>query len=320
MPLTAFRPALDHVDPGAAWCATAEDEAVFAAALRAAEEGATRWLGASFPGALEYYRLPDRLRDARSPALASALQPGRAAALAAVDHFATRTPIPTALRGGAAESPRRLARVAGFLRRRVAAWLERNAVETLYWDAVARWIPHPWIPVERVARPIERAARALGYGPIEISLEVKPPGGAAWLRERTVEAIAELRHHLDDGRPHPVELHCDDGAGPAPPRTVVAYGYEVGPGAVLTLHLYDPACGPEERRLTLDLDAPALQGRAEGDGAPPVAVRGLRCASWDAEKPPALGWTALLRLLGLEGLEWRIGRWRAARRARRAAR
>lgn len=314
MPRTAFRPALDHVDPGGAWRITAGDEAVVAAALRAAEEGAILKLRSSFPGAVEYHGVADRLRDARAPALSSTLEPERAAALAAVDHFTTRTPIPSSLRRGPPGSPRLRERAAAFLRGRIGAWLERNGTETLYWGAVARWIPHPWIPAERVAREIERAARALGYEGVAIALEVKPPGGAAWLRERTVEAVAELRRHLDEGRPHPLELFCEAGAGSPIPRTVVAYGYDAGPGAVLTVHLYDPGCGPEERRLTLDLGAPVLEATVGGGAAPPLAVRGVRCSSWDAEKPPASGWAALLRLAGLEGVAWRLGRWWAARR------
>lgn len=317
MPVTAFRPELDHVVPGAAWSPTAEDESYLAGAVEAAATAASAQLRASFAAVFEPLRIAERLERGRDLHLASVLRPERAAALAAVDHFTTRTPVAPLLRGRAAAGAGALARVRRFLRARVGAWLEANGAETLSWDAVLRFVPHPWLPVDRVTRAIEDTARALGYADVAITLDLQPPGGSRWVRDRTVEAWDELRRHLDAGRPRPIDLFTEAaGAGPRPPHTVVAYGYDVEPGAAFTLRVYDPGHGPEERRIRVDLAPAPLDGAPEA-AAPGVAVRGFRCPVYAPARPPALGWALVLRLLGLEGLAWRIARWRAARRARR---
>lgn len=321
MPVTAFRPELDHVVPGTAWSPTAEDEAALARAVEAAATAASARLRSSFAAVFEPLGLAERLQRGRDLQLSSILRPDRAAALAALDHFATRTPVAPLLRGGAAAGARTVARARGFLRARVGAWLEANGAETLSWDAVLRWIPHPWLPVEQVTRAIEDAARTLGYADVAITLDLQPPGGPRWVRDRTVEAWTELQPHLDAGRPRPIDLFTEAGAaGPRPPHTVVAYGYDAEPGPAITLRVYDPLHGPEERRLRVDLAPAALDGAPPEPAASGVVVRGFRCPVYTPARPPALGWALVLRLLFLEGLAWRIARWRAARRARQLRR
>jgi hypothetical protein len=319
VPITAFDPRLDHVDVGAAWRATQADEARVAEVLERAANDAAGLLRRSFEAAFDAHRMSDRLREAGELHLAPALRPDRAAALAAVDHFATRTRVPRLPAAGQPRGPRH-DRLNAFLWSRLETWLKQDGAETLSWDAVLRWIPDPWIPVERFTRTLERAARAHGYGDVAIAFDLKPPGGARWLRERTLEAWTELRGHLDEGRPRPVDLFTEvPGAGPRVPSTVVVHGYELVDDKALTLYVYDPRQGPEERRLGFDLGAPVLAGSEGGAAAPSTVVRGFRCPTYVPARPPAFGWARLLRLLFLERLAWRIARRLALRDLRRAA-
>lgn len=312
MPLTDFRPELDHVDAAAAWRVAPEDEQRVAAELQIAARGALEALRRAFPAAVALHRVTERLADAPDLHSPPVLRPDRASALAAVDHFLTRTPQPSA----AVTARGQLGRMNAFLWSRVEAWLEAGGEQTVSWDAVLRWIPDPWVAVDRLTRVLERETRASGaFESIAISLDLRPPGGAPWLREHTLEAWAELRGHLDAGTPRPLDLFLEaPGGGARPPKAVVAYGYELEGETALTLDVYDPSHGAVARRLRFDLGARVLGGADASDPPGAAVVRGFRCPAYQVARPPVFGLARILRFFGLEHLAWRRARHREQRR------
>lgn len=254
------------------------------------------------------YRVQERIERALAAPRPLANLRERAAAIAALDHFYAGTP------RGPRRRRARQRRLHAFLRARLAAWEAEELGRTAAWHAVLAWIPRAWIPAEQVRAAILRGGRASAAQDVEVSLDLQPPGGAAWVRERTLEEWSRLRRSLDAGNPLPIDLI--DAAGADDPRagvTAVACGYELDAGGHLRLHLYRPGAGPVACHLELDLGAAELAGRLSGPAGCAGPVRGFRCHDYAPREPPCFGVWRILRALRLLRPVWRLRRSRALR-------
>lgn len=311
----AFAPELDHLSVEGAW--EVDDARAAPVSPASAAREAVEALRPAFGVVLDAYAIPERIEGGLGQPDPDDRARDRVAAMAALDYFTARSrpPLPPACD---LLSPRRRAIVRTFLRERLEGWAAVERPRTAGWEAVLRWVPDPWIPPDRLRRAILRDGVAEAYGDVEVSFELHPPGGARWVRERTLDEWPALRARLDAGQPVLVDLLGESRTGAAADAaTVVAYAYEEK-GLELTLHVYRPGAGPRGRRLRFDLGAQALDGRFVEPGEPLAVVRGFRCVELVPRAPPVFGVTALLRLLRLNRIAWSLARWRARRRLSRS--
>lgn len=234
-------------------------------------------------------------------------------ALAAVDHYRARLAPPRPDPGGSTNrtNRERWAMLRPHLLRRLHAWAEDNAADSLVWRAVAGRIADNWIPAEQISRSLERQLSQTGlFTSVAVELDLKPPvpGGSAWLRDRTAETLERIKAALAQRQPLAVEVLRDPLTAPTAAQILVVYRLEDRDDGWLSLTGYDPVApdAPQGMRLQLGPDALRVREPQDGEGCP--TVKGLRCIALPPGEPPLFGWRRRLRWVLPWGLFWYLGR------------
>ena len=318
-----FRPWLDDPGPWELWePETSEQEALAAVLLSAAGPAKAR-LENDFAAEARRFgatALVDRL--AAAPLEAEALF-RIVLALAALDHYRARLAPPRPDPGGNTNptNRKRWAALRPYLLRRLHAWAEANAAESLVWRAVAGRIADNWIPAEQISRGLERQLSQTGlFTSVAVDLDLKPPvpGGGVWLRARTAETLERIKAALEQRQPLAVEVLRDPLTAPAAAQILVIYRLEDRDDGWLSLAGYDPTTPDAPQRMKLQLGPEALRVREPQDGEGRPAVKGLRCIAAPPGEPPLFGWRRRLRGVLPWGFFWYLGRrWRLFRDRKR---
>jgi len=318
-----FRPWLDDPGPWDPWEMEPPEAAAVAELLRGAAGPARERLESDFAAEARRFgatALADRL--AATPAEPEALF-RIVLALAAIDHYRARLAPPRPDPGGStnATNRERWAALRPYLLRRLHAWAEDNAADSLIWRAVAGRIADNWIPAEQISRSLERQLSETGlFTSVAVDLDLKPPvpGGGAWVRARTAETLERIKAALAQRQPVAVEVLRDPLTAPAGAQVLVVYRLEDRGDGWLFLTGYDPATPGAPQRMRLQLGPEALRVREPQDSEGRPAVKGLRCIDAPPGEPPLFGWRRRLRRVLPWGLFWYLGRrWRLFRDRKR---
>jgi hypothetical protein len=295
MPRTLFRPQIDGLSHYPHNPAGESSEDKVRQAFSAAAATVIGDLEGIYDGAVNGYRIEERLTSAIEAALPQDFVWQRGLLIGILDYFHARR-FPPRFNAADGENSGDLF---AFLKRRGVENITVNAGKMLNWLARGDLLPEDWLSADQLAGSVRRELERRGISKnasIELTLRI-PSGGERWLAEQSFRECGKLKAHLDAGRPCPVRM-IECGRSLFQNRTVLVYGYEEHSPQDATFYVYDINGLPIEKTLRLRWDSGFL---TVGDCRlfpSSDELLGVFCEEYAPEKPPNSldrGWPARLR-------------------------